>query len=185
MTEFATELMTEYRSISYFISVLLNIFISIFAFIPSFFITAANIYVFGLWEGMVLSLVGEVMGSIISFALYRKGIKLVVGEKLHTLPYLGKLQKSSGLEAFVLILSLRLLPFVPSGLVNIAASFSKVSIGTFGLATLLGKIPAVFIEAYAVSEYMSWEGQEKLYFTLAGLCLLVAYYVWRKFSVKP
>jgi uncharacterized membrane protein YdjX (TVP38/TMEM64 family) len=180
MIDLITNLMNQHTEISYLISIFINVLISILAFIPSFFITAANIYVFGFWEGLILSLIGEVIGSIISVTLYRKGIKLLTKEKEIKLPFIQRLLTSTGTEAFLLILSLRLLPFVPSGLVNIGASFSNVSLLTFGLATLLGKIPAVMMEALAVSHYMSWSGQVKVYVTVAGVVLFCIYLVWKK-----
>jgi uncharacterized membrane protein YdjX (TVP38/TMEM64 family) len=175
MTDLVTNLMNDYAEISYLISIFINVLISLFAFIPSFFVTAANIYVFGFWEGLILSLVGEVLGSVISLILYRKGIKIFIREKEITLPYYKKLLTTTGMEAFLLIVSLRLLPFVPSGLVNIGASFSNVSLATFGLATLIGKIPAVLMEAMAVSQYMKWEGEEKFYITVFAMVLLGIY----------
>ncbi|MBM7661504.1 putative membrane protein YdjX (TVP38/TMEM64 family) [Bacillus mesophilus] len=180
MTEFITELMNDYAEISYLISILVNVLISLFAFIPSVFITAANIYVFGFWEGLILSLVGEVLGSVISLILYRKGIEFLTREKEITHPIYKKLLTTTGVEAFLLIVSLRLLPFVPSGLVNIGASFSKVSVTTFGIATLIGKIPAVLIEAMAVSQYMKWQGEEKVYFTLVALILVLIYFLVKR-----
>ncbi|WP_456277738.1 TVP38/TMEM64 family protein [Bacillus sp. AK128] len=175
MTDFITQLLNNNQEVSYLISISINIIISLFAFIPSFFVTAANIYVFGLWEGIMLSLVGEVTGSIISLYLYRKGIKLLIKEKELRFPLVNRLTTSTGAGAFFVIFSLRLLPFVPSGLINIGASFSSVTLTTFGLATLLGKIPAVLIEGFAVSQYMNWEGQEKIYMTIAGLVLFGIY----------
>lgn len=100
--------MKDNIEISYLISIFLNVLISIFALNPSFFLTAANIYVFGLWEGTLLSLIGEVIGSVVSFWLYRKGIKRFTTQKEISSPYLKRLLGTKGSEAFFLLLSLRL-----------------------------------------------------------------------------
>jgi uncharacterized membrane protein YdjX (TVP38/TMEM64 family) len=52
---FVIELLKNNIEGSYIISIFLNIVISILTVIPSFFLTAANIYVFGFWEGTFLS----------------------------------------------------------------------------------------------------------------------------------
>ncbi|MFZ3590078.1 TVP38/TMEM64 family protein [Bacillus sp. DJP31] len=175
MSEFLIELLMNNKEISYLISILLNVLISIFAFIPSFFLTAANIYVYGFWEGTLLSLIGEVIGCLVSFWLYRKGIKIVSQKKEFQSPYIRRLLGVKGSEAFLLLLSLRLLPFMPSGLINIGAAFSKVSIILFGLSTLFGKIPALFLEGYTVSSYLEWDGRGKLFITITGIILFGIY----------
>ncbi len=180
MSDFVIELMKENIEISYFISIFFNVLISIFALIPSFFLTAANIFVFGFWEGTLLSLLGEVIGSLFSFWLYRKGIKLFTPQKEISSLYLNRLLGAKGGEAFFLLLSLRLLPFIPSGLINIGAAFGKVSAFTFGWATLIGKIPALFLEAYAVSHYLSWDGRGKMILTVIGIILIGVYMITGK-----
>ena len=123
-----------------------------------------------------MSLVGEVIGSVISFYLYRKGIRRFIPSPKTKSKYLERLIGATGLRAFILILSLRLLPFVPSGLVNIGAAFGQVSLATFGTATLIGKVPALLFEAYTVNHYLKWEGEEKLLLTLLGLVLIGGYF---------
>jgi uncharacterized membrane protein YdjX (TVP38/TMEM64 family) len=177
MSNFVIEIMRENIEISYIISIFLNVVISILAVIPSFFLTAANIYVFGFWEGTLLSLIGEIIGSIVSFWLYRKGIRKFISQQDFNSLSLRRLLSARGSEAFLLILSLRLLPFVPSGLVNIGAAFGTVSLVTFGLATLIGKIPALLLEAYTVNYYISWEGEGKMILTILGIFLIGGYMV--------
>jgi uncharacterized membrane protein YdjX (TVP38/TMEM64 family) len=58
-----------------FVSIIINIIISILGVVSSFFITAANIGFFGFGNGLLISITGEAIGAIISFYLYRKGLK--------------------------------------------------------------------------------------------------------------
>ncbi|WP_052487899.1 TVP38/TMEM64 family protein [Gordoniibacillus kamchatkensis] len=46
-------------------------------------------------------------------------------------------------NAFLAVLTARLLPFVPAPAVNAAAAISQMSFGSFFLATLIGKIPVM------------------------------------------
>ncbi|MDQ7864664.1 hypothetical protein RCO48_36895 [Peribacillus frigoritolerans] len=57
------------------VSLVFNILISVLGFIPSVFITAANISVFGFEKGLILSYIGEIAGAVVSFWLYRKGFQ--------------------------------------------------------------------------------------------------------------
>jgi uncharacterized membrane protein YdjX (TVP38/TMEM64 family) len=59
------------------------------------------------------------------------------------------LLEAKGLEAFFLVLSLRLLPFVPSGVVTFVATIGKTPLLIFIIASSIGKIPALLLEAYS------------------------------------
>ena len=53
-----TGLLTSYRAIAIPLSLLIEVLIAIIGVLPSFFITAANVAVFGIWWGTALSIVG-------------------------------------------------------------------------------------------------------------------------------
>jgi len=165
-------LFNNYREYAIFISLLLSIFIAVLGVVPSFFVTGANILFFGFWEGILISLLGETFGAVVAFTLYRKGFKRVVTNSLARYPRLVSLTELEGKKAFLAVLSLRLMPFVPSGLITFAAAIGKISVLAFTVASSLGKIPALFIEGFSVYQFISvsWEG--KLFFaTLAFLIL--------------
>lgn len=138
------------------ISIIINILISILAIIPSVFLTAANITFFGFWHGTVISFLGESVGAIVSFYLYRMGVKTFAPNILDRYKPLRKLQNTSGWEAFYLIVAFRLFPFAPSGLVTLAGSLSSMSLVSFTLASSIGKIPALLIEATSVYYVLEW-----------------------------
>ncbi|NNU91543.1 hypothetical protein ETB99_13830, partial [Anoxybacillus sp. CHMUD] len=62
-------LFRTYEPFAFFISIAINIVISILGVVPSVFLTAANLAVFGFWKGTFLSFVGEAVGAIVSFVL--------------------------------------------------------------------------------------------------------------------
>ncbi|MCK1982006.1 VTT domain-containing protein [Peribacillus castrilensis] len=160
-------------SFSIMVSILLNIVISIFGVIPSFFLTASNITFYGYEKGIFISYIGECLGAGISFLLYRKGIQYVKHPVPPNSKYLNKLMRSKGKEAAILIVSLRLLPFMPSGLINLGAALSKINILHFTLASAIGKIPAMLIEGYSVNEVLSWETEGKVALFIVSLLILV------------
>ncbi len=169
MQERVIELLLAYQEVAMLLSILLNIVISIFGVIPSFFITAANLIVFGFWQGLLLSFIGEALGAIVAFLLYRKGLKKFTSKKLNNKPRIQKLLYVKGKEAFLTILMLRFLPFVPSGLVTFLAAIGEVSVMTFVFASSLGKVPALVIEAYSVYHVTAWTAEGKLILTVVSI----------------
>jgi uncharacterized membrane protein YdjX (TVP38/TMEM64 family) len=67
---------------------------------------------------------------------------------------------------------MRLLPFVPSGLVTFAAAIGRVSALVFTTASSLGKVPALFLEAYSVNEVTQFTWQGKLILLCTGLVIV-------------
>ncbi len=166
------QLFSEYQNLAIVISICISIIIAIMGVVPSVFITAANILFFGFWNGLFISFLGEAIGAAIAFLLYRKGFKKTVDRKLDKYPKVKRLINAQGKEAFFLVLALRLIPFVPSGLITFAAAVGKISFLIFIIASSLGKLPALLVEAYAVNEVtrFGWEG--KLILVLAAVLIL-------------
>jgi uncharacterized membrane protein YdjX (TVP38/TMEM64 family) len=182
MKEQIIALLNTYENAAYLISIVINIIISILGLVPSVFLTAANLAVFGFWEGTFLSFAGEAIGAIISFVLYRKGFRKLSVTKLFSHPKVRRLLEAKGLEAFFLILSLRLLPFVPSGVVTFVAAIGKTSLLIFMIASSIGKIPALLLEAYSVYQLMNWTWQGKAVSTLLAVFLFL--FTWKKINRK-
>ena len=165
----------EYHDFAIVISICISIIIAVLGVVPSFFITAANILFFGFWNGMFISFVGEATGAAIAFLLYRKGFKKKVEKGLDKYPRLKRLINATGKEACYLIFSFRLMPFVPSGFITFAAAIGKVSFLVFIIASSLGKLPALLMEAYSVYEItqFGWQGKVILALIAGALLYLV------------
>lgn len=172
MVDELLQLFREYQNLAIVISIGVSIIIAVPGVVPSVFVTAANILFFGFWSGMFISFLGEAVGAGVAFLLYRKGFKNTVEKRLDKYPKVQKLINAKGKEAFSLILALRLIPFVPSGLITFAAAIGRVSFFTFIIASSLGKLPALFLEAYAVNEVTGFGWQGKLILVLAAAALL-------------
>ena len=160
MKETILALFQQHPQLAVGISLGLSIIVALLGLVPSVFITAANLLFFGFWNGTLLSFLGETIGAVVAFFLYRSGFKKASQNGFEKFPRLKKLLEAKGREAFLLILSLRLIPFVPSGLVTFAAAVGNTSVAVFLLASSLGKIPALLLEAYSVYAVAqaSWQG---------------------------
>jgi uncharacterized membrane protein YdjX (TVP38/TMEM64 family) len=182
MKEMIIDLFESYTQIALVLSLIINIIISLLGVVPSVFLTAANLAVFGLWGGIAVSFAGEAIGAAVAFILYRKGFRRLKDTRGLSHPKVQKLLEADGKEAFSLILALRILPFVPSGLVTFIASIGKTSFLTFFLASTLGKIPAILIEGFSIYQIINMEWEWRIAaIVIAGILLI---YVSRKFRTR-
>ncbi|MEH7093065.1 VTT domain-containing protein [Priestia megaterium] len=174
MQSYLESLLSTYPQIAIISSVLISVVVSILGFIPSTFVTAINLKIFGLWEGTIISFLGEVIGAIISFVLYRKGFNRIVEQKVSKYPKVQRLLHVTGKEAILMVFSLRLMPFVPSSIVTFLSAVGKISPFHFFMASTLGKIPALAIEVYSTYQIVTWTKQ--------GMCISIflLVYGWRK-----
>lgn len=166
------DLLLQYQEWAMMISLVINILISIFGFIPSIFLTAANITVFGFWEGTLISFIGESIGAVVAFYLYRKGFKRITNKVFIRYPKLNDLLEATGKRAFIFILSFRLLPFIPSGIVTFVAAIGNASSLIFLIASSIGKIPALLLEGFMTNELMEWSNLGKVLIVIIALFLL-------------
>ena len=172
MKDALLQLLQDHRDIAILISLAMSIVVAVVGVLPSVFITAANILFFGFWPGTFISFLGEALGAVVAFVLYRKGFKKGVDASLQKFPKAQRLIAARGREAFFLIFSLRLLPFVPSGVVTFAGAVGAVSLLTFSMASSLGKIPALLLEAWSVQQVTDFGWQGKLILSAAALSLI-------------
>ncbi|KMY55456.1 hypothetical protein AC623_17165 [Bacillus sp. FJAT-27231] len=164
-------------ALAFLASISLNIIVAVSGILPSAFLTGANIALFGFEWGLLVSIMGEAAGAVVSFILYRHGFKKLHKQFNHK--FLNKLKDTGGAEAIFLVLLLRIVPFVPSGAVTLTAALSRMSLLSFSLASTIGKIPSLFIEAYSVKQIFA----STSYWQLAAitcLTLIIAFYFFLK-----
>jgi uncharacterized membrane protein YdjX (TVP38/TMEM64 family) len=178
--EFILDWIPENKILISLTSILINVVISISGFLPSAFLTAVNITVFGFKLGLLLSIIGEAFGAVISFILYRKGLSKLSNNVGITNRLLVRLKHTQGMGAAFLVLILRILPFVPSGAVTLVASYSKMNVYAFGIVSTIGKVPSLFLEAYAVNHALKLSTNWQLISLMVILLIFVTYRYWKK-----
>lgn len=178
MQESLLQLFKAHPQLAIIISILVSVLIAVIGVLPSVFITAANIIFFGFWNGTLISFLGEAIGAGVAFLLYRTGFKKTAEKGFEKYPKVKRLMGAGNTEAFYLVFSLRLLPFVPSGLITFAAAIGKVSFTVFLIASSLGKLPALLIEAYSVNAVTEFGWQGKL--ILAAVAIAIVYWILKR-----
>jgi uncharacterized membrane protein YdjX (TVP38/TMEM64 family) len=113
-----------------------------FILFPASVLSMAGGLAFGTWLGMFYTLVGAVTGAVLSFLAARKiGRGLFKGKQDKRLL---KIERAMERRGFMMVLLLRLAPFVPFDLVSYAAGAASVRLRAFLPATLIGTLPGTF-----------------------------------------
>nr|BDA21889.1 TVP38/TMEM64 family protein [Clostridium perfringens] len=173
----------QYSDLAIFISLFISVIIALLGIVPSVFVTGANIVFFGPINGFLISLLGEVIGGWISFKVYRKGINKFAGNIEGKYELIDKIVKSEGRNVGILIFEGRLIPFIPSGLVTLAAAMSRVNSFTFIISTFLGKIPSILLEVLA-SYGVIMASQKNLKLVIGVLSLILFLLTLKKLKDK-
>lgn len=148
-----------------------NIAIGALGFIPSILLTPVNIDRFGLIGGSILSISGEMLGALFGFWLYRYGAKHIPAAWQQQ-RWFRFLQDQAPKTVWWAVLSLRILPFVPSGAVTAGAALTKISTPAFFTASSIGKLPAVAIEITVAFGLTLWLPRFVLYGAI-GIFLVI------------
>ena len=150
------------------ISFLLMIFQSVAAPLPAFLLTFANAYLFGWWQGAILSWTSAMAGAAVCFYIARI-LGRDAAEKLTSKTGLKQINAFFEKHGKNTVLICRLLPFVSFDLVSYGAGLTSMSFGSFFLATGIGQLPATIVYSY-VGGMLT--GGTRLFVT--GLLLLFA-----------
>lgn len=114
-------------------------------------------YLYGLFWGSVVTIVGANLGGIVAFMLMRKMAKDYVLKQLASYDNFRQIIRViEGRQGFRIIMMTRLTP-VPFGLQNALFSVAQISKRTFMGATLVGLMPTQILNAYMGTTLRSME----------------------------
>ncbi|WP_238323298.1 TVP38/TMEM64 family protein [Planococcus antarcticus] len=169
-------------SMEFLFLLFVNLVVGAVGFIPSVVLTAVNIQSFGLYGGSALTFIGEIVGALLGFYLYRFGFSKANPKWLRH-PFWQKFQHQSTKRVFSLVILLRVLPFMPSGFVTAGAALTNISGKLFWIASTIGKIPAVVLELAAVYGVVQFVPVNIQLF-LFGIILVVSIALWQLERIK-
>ena len=128
-------------------------FIFIYAFavvalIPASLLTIAGGAVFGLFRGVIYSLIGATLGSTGAFLIGRYVARRLVARRLAAMPRFVAIERAVSARGRRIVLLLRLSPVVPFNFLNYALGLTTISVWDFIFASL-GTVPGAFVYTYA------------------------------------
>jgi uncharacterized membrane protein YdjX (TVP38/TMEM64 family) len=141
---------------------------------------------FGPVLGALITWVGSAAASILMFLFVRYGYREWGEKVLHGHKSVAKITELFEKNAFLTILFARLIPFIPSIIVNVYAALSRVSFVSYFIASSVGKIPAMLLFAVVGDSLMTEPRNIVITVGVYGAFLLVTllvYRLWRKWEV--
>ncbi|SCW65563.1 Uncharacterized membrane protein YdjX, TVP38/TMEM64 family, SNARE-associated domain [Paenibacillus tianmuensis] len=137
---------------------------------------------FGPVLGTAITWTGSTAASILMFLFVRYGYQEWGERMLYRYERLSKLTVLFERNAFLTILFARLVPFIPSIIINAYSALSRVSFGAYAVASALGKIPAMLLFAFVGNTLMSEPGTVALTIAIYGGFLAVTLLVYRQWK---
>lgn len=141
---------------------------NLFTFIPLILVITINISLFGFWEGYFYSCFCSVIGSTIIFLSIR-----YLFPNLFSATILQKYEEKIEKNGLLFVLSARILPFMPTNLINIVAGLSTIKISHFIYATTLGNMIYGFVLASASFSLITLSGHNNYLFLLIIVAFLI------------
>jgi uncharacterized membrane protein YdjX (TVP38/TMEM64 family) len=128
-------------------------FILIYAFavvalIPASLLTIAGGAVFGLFRGVIYSLIGATLGSTGAFLIGRYAARRLVARRLAAMPRFVAIERAVSARGRRIVLLLRLSPVMPFNFLTYALGLTTISVWDFMFASL-GTVPGAVVYAYA------------------------------------
>lgn len=161
------------------------------AFIPGSVLTMASGAIFGLLFGTLYTIAGSTIGVTAAFLIARFFARQQVEDKIAGNDKFTAIDKAVAHHGGRIVFLLRLSPVFPYNLLNYALGLTKVPLGSYVLASLVGMIPGTFLYVYygkalgSLSAVVAGEapdrGMEYWIFLGAGLVatIIVTIYVTR------
>lgn len=169
---------TEYM----LITSILATFFALFPIIPYPLIGGVLGAAYGPVFGSIITWIGSSLASIVMFAFVRYGYQDWGKKWLHRYDRLSKVTDLFERNAFMTIFITRLIPVIPSIVVNIYSALSRVSFIRYSIASSLGKVPSMILFA-TVGNTLVTNPSDLLYITLFyGTFLAIVYILFRLFN---
>jgi len=125
--------------------VLAYVLVVAFSLPVAIIITPLGGFLFGVWMGAILSVIGATLGSVAVFLAARTAFYDLFHDRAGAA--LARFEDGFRRDSFSYLLFLRLVPVFPFWLVNIVPALLGMRLGPYTLATLIGIVPAAFVYA--------------------------------------
>lgn len=169
----------SYGSLAVVFSFLLTLFVNAIGFPPAIIFSTANTLIFGIVPGIILSVVAETVGVTISFQLLRFFFRDSARKIIAKNKKLQSIDKYSSKNGFKVMLIARMVPYIPSGILNAAGALSSLTLYDYFLASLVGKFPSTSIEAIIGHDaILNEEGYWRIIISVI-LAIVLIVWAWR------
>ena len=141
------EYIKSYGELAVVFSFLLTLFVNALGFPPAIIFSTANTLIFGIFWGILISVAAETVGVTISFLLLRFFFRDTAKKLISKSKFLSSVDKYSSKKGFLVMLIARMVPYIPSGVLNAVGALSSLSLRDYVISAFIGKFPSTGIEA--------------------------------------
>ena len=138
-----TSWVSAHIALAAFLFVLTYALVVAFSLPVAVIITPVGGFLFGVWLGAALSVIGATLGSVLVFLAARTAFHDLFHARAGAA--LVRLEEGFRRDSFNYLLFLRLVPVFPFWLVNIVPALLGMKLGPYTLATLIGIIPGAIV----------------------------------------
>ena len=132
-------------------------------------------WLFGVWEGVLLSTFALTSGDMIAFLISRYLLRDAISHRFDRLMH--SVDEQVDRDGAFYLLSLRLVHIIPSWLVNLLIGWTTIRVTTFWWATQIGTLPATIFYVYSGQQLKSLHNLEGDFYrllTVRNICIFVA-----------
>ncbi len=163
--------------------IVLHLVQSVVFFLPGSTVSIAAGYLFGMWKGFLLNLIGTTVGTAILFVVARRASRFFGYSRIVTMEigFLKEIFRKTHSRKLAYMIG-RGLPMVPGDTVTVfVASFTKNGFQEYTIFSTLGAMPKLLLDTftgYVIFKY-GFFGFPTLV-TVAAICvILVAGFIWQ------
>ncbi|MEF3303948.1 TVP38/TMEM64 family protein [Paenibacillus sp. GYB003] len=156
-----------------------------FPFIPFVLIAGANAYVFGLYGGFAINYGMSCAAAASAYFIARYVARDFVETKLAKYAAVQTFNRKLEKHGFMYTLLGRLIPVIPSSLINLGAGVSNIRFRPFFTATVIGKLPIVLLETligHDLIRFKEHKGRLMVVLLLFAALLWISHLVKRKWA---
>lgn len=147
-----------------------------FTIFPLLLVISMNVLIYGLLPGFLWSWFASLLASAIVFYAVRYLVDDLVVRKIPK-----SITRSIEANSFLYVFQARIIPFIPTSLVNLAAGLSHVKFMPFILATAIGNFIFFFLLALVSEGLLEATTEQFSLFGIAFAALLIYFVLmWRK-----
>jgi uncharacterized membrane protein YdjX (TVP38/TMEM64 family) len=161
-----------------FFTILLMTIQNMLPIIPLFLLISVNVSVFGFTTGFIWSWLISVIGAILSFMIARYWFQSFINKFVN-----DKVKLKIKEQGFWYVWIGRVLPIMPTSVINIAAGVSSVRFSIFLYATILGNMIYILILSLISQGLLSMQLEMQILIPIAVL-VLVAYVIMKLWKRK-
>jgi uncharacterized membrane protein YdjX (TVP38/TMEM64 family) len=169
------------------IGVLMVFLQTFFPFIPFVVVAGTNVAIFGFKAGFIVNYITSVLSAVSFFYAARYFGHAWVTRKLQRFPFLIPFSKRMETQGFLYVLLGRFIPVLPSSAINLAAGVTGTRFGAFLAATVIGKLPIIYLEsliAHDLFHFRKYKDRLLLLLLIFALLIFLGHWFQKKLSSK-